>query len=117
MGWLKNLYFLWVMDMIGKRLKLVRTYHGDRQIDLAEKLNVAESTVKSWERDNSSPGYEVLAAICKLYQTSSDYLIGLSDTDPFKQSQSQDKLTPQNRKMVQLFEEFMLYKQEKYTEK
>ena len=109
----KKLILSWVRVMIGKRLKHVRTYHGDRQIDLAKKLNVSESTVKSWERDNSSPSYEILATICRLYSTSADYLIGLSDNDPFEQKQSQDKLTPKNRKQIQLFEEFMLFKQEK----
>lgn len=99
--------------MIGKRLKLVRTYHGDRQIDLARKLNVSESTVKSWERDNSSPSYEILASICNLYQTSADYLIGISDKDPYMQMESMDKLPPKYRKEVQLFEEFMLFKFER----
>lgn len=98
--------------MIGNRLKHVRTYHGDRQVDLAQKLNVSLSTVKSWEGDNSSPSYELLAAICRMYQTSADYLIGLTDKDPYDEKRCQDRLTARNRKMVQLFEEFMIYKQE-----
>ena len=99
--------------MIGKRLKLVRTYHGDRQIDMAQKLNVAESNIKSWERDNSSPSYELLVEICRRYQTSSDYLLGLTDEEPFTERQAPDTLTPRNRKLVRLFEEFMVYKQKK----
>ncbi len=99
--------------MIGKRLKSVRTYHGDRQADLADKLNVSLSTVKSWERDNSSPSYELLAKLCRLYQTSADYLIGISDKDPFMQSQEQEKLTARDRKTLQLFEDFLLYKHER----
>lgn len=105
------------MHVIGKRLKHVRTYHGDRQTDLARKLNVSVSTVKSWERDNSSPSYELLTAICRMYQTSADYLIGITDRDPYIQKQEQDKLSARNRKTVQLFEEFMLYKQERETKK
>ena len=86
--------------MIGKRLKLVRTYHGDRQVDLAEKLNVSLSTVKSWERENSSPSYEILAEICRLYQTSADYLIGISDKDPYIQQQKQDRRSNMDRLVI-----------------
>ena len=103
--------------MIGKRLKYVRTYFGDKQKDLAAKLNVSLSTVKSWERDNSSPYYDLLAQICRLYHVSSDYLIGLSDIDSFVQQETQVKLTQKSRVLVHLFEEFMLYKQQKDTTK
>ena len=103
--------------MIGKRLKLVRAYHDETQAALAQALNVSVSTVKSWERDNSSPSYEILAKICHHYHTSADYLIGLTDTDPFQERQTQDKLTPRSRKTVQLFEEFILYKQEREAKK
>ena len=112
-----NLYSFGVSYMIGKRLKYVRTYFGDKQKDLAAKLNVSLSTVKSWERDNSSPNYDLLAKICRLYHVSSDYLIGLSDIDSFVQQETQDKLTQKSRVLVHLFEEFMLYKQQKDTTK
>ena len=103
--------------MIGERLKYVRTYYGDRQIDLAEKLNVSVHTVKSWERNNSSPQYDVLLKICRLYSVTSDYLIGLTDSDPFISRVSQDKLTPKSKELVRVFEEFLLYKQQKESKK
>ena len=64
--------------MIGERLAEIRKDHGDRQYDLAQKLNVTVSAVRSWEQDKSSPSYETLVSICKLYDVSSDYLLGLS---------------------------------------
>ena len=103
--------------MIGKRLKLARTYAGDRQEDMARKLNVALSTVKSWERDNSSPSYEILVQICKTYNVSADYLIGVTDDDPFQKKDVQEKLSPKDRAFVHLFEEFLLYKQQKEAKK
>lgn len=103
--------------MIGKRLKYVRTFYGDRQIDLAAKCNVSLSTVKSWEGDNSSPSYEMLAHICKLYHVPADYLIGVIDDDPLVEKASQEKLSPQNKAFVRLFEEFILYKQQKEAKK
>ena len=64
--------------MIGERLAEIRKDHGDRQYDLAQKLNVTVSAVRSWEQDKSSPSYETMVSICKLYDVSSDYLLGLS---------------------------------------
>jgi len=98
--------------MIGKRLKYVRTYYGHRQSDLAEKLNVSLSTVKSWEGDKSSPSYEILVQICKLYEVTSDFLLGVTDIDPLVARGSNEKLSPKSKALVHLFEEFLLFKQQ-----
>ena len=103
--------------MIGERLKDVRKDHGDTQTDLARKLNISLSTVKSWERENSAPSHELLVAICNLYQVSSDFLLGINDNDPLLSAKIQEKLTPQNKALVRLFEEFVLYKQQKDAKK
>ncbi len=99
--------------MIGERLKEIRKDRGDTQIDLANKLNVAVSTVKSWEGDHSSPSHELLVKICRLYGVTSDYLLGLNDEDPFLMQKRFDELEPGNQKLVRLFEEFMIYRQTK----
>ena len=65
--------------MIGERLKEIRKDAKDRQSDLAEKLNVSVQTIKSWEGEKSSPGHDFLVQICRLYNVSADYLLGLSD--------------------------------------
>ena len=98
-------------------MKDVRKDHNDTQTDLAKKLNVSLSTVKSWERGNSAPSHEFLVAICQLYHVSSDFLLGLNDEDPLFSSRTHEKLTPQNKALVRLFEEFMLYKQQKEAKK
>lgn len=68
--------------MIGERLAETRKDHGDTQSDLAHELGVSLSTVRTWEQDKSSPGHDMLVRICRLYNVSSDYLLGLSDIDP-----------------------------------
>ena len=103
--------------MIGERLQERRKDFNDTQADLARKLNVSVSTIKSWERENSAPSHEMLVEICTLYHVSADFLLGITDNDPWFRKEQQDKLTPQNKEMVQLFEEFMLYKQQKETKK
>ena len=68
--------------MIGARLAGLRDWNDQTQGDLAKLLSVSPSTIRSWEYEKSSPSHEMLIAICKLYGTSADYLLGLSDVDP-----------------------------------
>lgn len=97
--------------MVGERLKEVRKDRGDTQSDLAAKLNVSLSTVKSWEGEKSSPSHELLVTICRLYSVSADYLLGLSKVDPFVVQRTQEQLTQASKDEVAIFEEFMLYRQ------
>jgi len=97
--------------MVGERLKEVRKDRGDTQSDLAAKLNVSLSTVKSWECEKSSPGHELLVTICRLYSVSADYLLGLSKVDPFVVQRTREQLTQASKDEVAIFEEFMLYRQ------
>ena len=46
-----------------------------------------------------------------------DYLLGISKEDSFTEKKTQEKLLPREKALVQLFEEFMLYKQQKETKK
>ena len=66
--------------MVGERLAGIRSDHDDTQGELAEKLNVSVSTVRSWEHNHSAPSNEILVQICKMYGVSADYLLGLADS-------------------------------------
>ncbi|MDE5717083.1 MAG: helix-turn-helix domain-containing protein [Lachnospiraceae bacterium] len=97
--------------MIGERLAEIRKDHGDKQTDLAEKLNVTVSTVRSWEQEKSSPPHEMLVRICRLYRVSSDYLLGLSDVDPaYVQRQRLENLSKQELKVLNDFEDFLIWR-------
>ena len=100
--------------MNGERLADVRKDHGDRQEDLARKINVSLPTVRSWEQGKSSPSHTDLVAICRLYHVSSDYLLGLTDDDPlFTERRRAERFTPEERADIRRFEEFLLYKRKK----
>ena len=62
--------------MIGARLADLRDWNNQTQEELAKALNVATSTIRSWEHEKSSPNHEMLIAICRYYGTSADYLLG-----------------------------------------
>lgn len=97
--------------MIGERLAEIRCDHGDTQASLAKKLHVTHFTVSSWEQEKSSPSHDMLVSICKLYQVSADYLLGLSDIDPvYVQRNRLERFTLEELKELAKFEEFLLWK-------
>ena len=75
--------------MIGARLADLRDWNNQTQEELAKALNVATSTIRSWEHEKSSPNHEMLIAICRYYGTSADYLLGLTDIDPSDEARKQ----------------------------
>ncbi len=100
--------------MIGERLQEIRKDHGDTQQTLADKLNVSLYAVRCWEQDKSAPGHETLVAICRLYEVSSDYLLGLSDDDPlYTQNRQKQSLSPENLAMLKRFAAFLITEQSK----
>ena len=96
--------------MIGDRLKEIRKDHHDTQADLATKLKVSVSTIQSWEQEKSEPNHEMLTTVCRLYQVSSDFLLGLRDNDPFLGGSSslERLLTPEDRKSLVDFASFLI---------
>ena len=68
------------MELFGIRLKALRQSRSLLQDQLAEMLDVGKATVSGYERSTSHPSIEVLIRICKVFNVSSDYMLGLSDT-------------------------------------
>lgn len=66
--------------MIGKRLKSLRKQRGFTMQDISDKLGVARSTYAGYESDYRQPPLEILYQIAELLTTSTDYLLGLTDT-------------------------------------
>lgn len=97
--------------MIGERLAEVRKDHDDKQADLARKLNVSLAAVRSWEQEKSSPPHDMLVNICRLYQVSSDYLLGISDIDPaYVQLKQQKQFTEDDIRALKDYGDYLLWK-------
>lgn len=95
--------------MIGERLAEIRKDHNHTQNDLSLLLNVSLHTVRAWEQGKSSPSHEMLISLCRLYQVSSDYLLGLSDEfSPVETSSV--KLTAEERSELQNYQNYLLWK-------
>ncbi len=97
--------------MIGKRLALIRKDHGQTQNDLAKRLRVSLATVRAWEQGKSSPSHETLVEICRMYQISSDFLLGLSDDDlQYFQRRSHALFTQEELSQIRTFGSYLLWK-------
>ena len=64
--------------MLSKRIYKLRMAFGWTQVQLAQKLNITKQTVSNWENDNIQPSIEMLIKLSKLFNTSTDYLLGLT---------------------------------------
>lgn len=60
---------------LGERLLELRKKKGLSQEDAAYELNVTRQTISKWETDQSTPDFDKLEPICKLYDITADELI------------------------------------------
>ena len=65
--------------LFARRLKELRKSEDMSQSLLASKIGVAQSNVSDWENDISRPEYENLIKLAKIFDVTTDYLLGLSD--------------------------------------
>lgn len=67
--------------MLGQRIYELRTAYGWSQVELAKRLGVAKQTASNWENDNIQPSIDMLVRLSKLFNVTTDYLLGL-EADP-----------------------------------
>jgi transcriptional regulator with XRE-family HTH domain len=63
----------------GRRLRLARTRRGLSQEGLARRVDASKNSVQNWERNDTLPRAEAVAALALALGVSADYLLGLSD--------------------------------------
>lgn len=71
-------------NTLSKRLKELRESKGYLQKFVADKIGVRSNTLSGYENGTRSPDPEMIVSLAKLYNVSTDYLLGYSD-DPSKQ--------------------------------
>lgn len=62
-----------------ERLKQLRAEKGLTQQQVANSIGITKSALANYEVGLREPSIEVIKAICRFYEVTSDYLIGLSD--------------------------------------
>lgn len=64
-----------------ENLRIIREKRGKNQLNVALKVGVAQEMISSYESGRSFPSAKVLIKLAKYLETSTDYLLGLTD-DP-----------------------------------
>lgn len=70
------------MTMFSTRLKELRLSKDITQVELAKTLGVTKQCVSNWENDNIQPSIDMLIRIAGYFCVSTDYLLGLSGSQP-----------------------------------
>ena len=68
------------MQYFGEKLKDLRKSQGLNQKQVAEKLGITSATVSAYELGKKYPSLDILIKICTIFDVSSDFLLGLSDS-------------------------------------
>lgn len=66
---------------IGLKIRLLRERHGLKQINLANALQVSPQAVSKWEKGANLPDVQVLTKIARLFDVSTDFLLGLTEAE------------------------------------
>ena len=65
--------------MYGQRIKELRQEKNLTQKQFADMLNTTQSTVGKYEREELQPNIDAIIKICKTFDVTADYLLGLED--------------------------------------
>lgn len=65
------------MEVFARRLRQLRTEAGEKQTDLQAALHCSQGMVSAYE-NGREPSFDTLLAIAAHYDTSTDYLLGMS---------------------------------------
>lgn len=67
------------MDTFAARLKELRMEKGLSIFQLAKETNLSKSSISYWENCERIPNALAIIALCKFFNVSADYLLGLED--------------------------------------
>ena len=76
------------MENIGKIIKQERTILKISQQELAKKIGVTQDSISLWEKSKRIPDTQYIVALCKIFNISADYLLGLDEKSETKKSVS-----------------------------
>ena len=67
------------MENFGERLKELRLEKGLTQKQLANEIGTTQSAIVYWESNKQEPTISTLKKLCRFFNVSADYLIGLEE--------------------------------------
>ena len=73
-----------MINGLGERLQEQRQLKNLSQKEVGNAINVSASIVSNYEKGERTPSLEVLMALARLYQCSTDYLLGFEKIEKDK---------------------------------
>ena len=67
-------------NRISEQIKNLRQQKGWTQNELGEKVGYSPQTISAWERGQNQPDLQAISALCKLFDVTSDQLLGIEKT-------------------------------------
>ena len=64
---------------MNERLKLLRKQKGVSQKEIAKTIGISVSAYSNYEQGIREPSNEILIRLCKYFNVTSDYLLGLNE--------------------------------------
>jgi len=86
-----------------KNLKELRVNAGMSQKQLADAVNVSQQSINKYENHDVEPNIETLVTIAKLFDTSVDYLIGMTNLKRKIENVQRYDLNDSEKEMVDLY--------------
>lgn len=71
-----------IKDIISKRLNILISENNINQRELAEKTGISEVTISRYINGQRIPTVENLVRITKVFNVSTDYIVGISNPEP-----------------------------------
>lgn len=79
------------MEYFGMKLKALRQERGITQKQLAEAIGLVTASISSYETSGNYPSTEVIIKLCRYFNVSADYMLGLNDTREFNMTDLTDE--------------------------
>jgi transcriptional regulator with XRE-family HTH domain len=98
------------MNHFTKTLKNLRESKDFRVEDIARWLTVAPSTYYSYEQGVREPSFETLVRIAKIYNVSTDYLLGVETDNSYSIKVLTNKLSDDQLANVKQYIEYLNWK-------
>ena len=67
------------MSILDSKLKQLRKEKGVSQKDVTKAIGVTISAYSNYEQGLREPSNQILVSLCKYYDVTADYLLGLED--------------------------------------
>ncbi len=75
----KKSILAYIIYMYGTRIRELREEESLSQKKLGKALGVSQTAIAKYENEEREPNINMIIAICKYFDVTSDYLLGLED--------------------------------------